>query len=105
MIVERSNGAMPERPIPDPEVRLLGDWLARWRRAVGVSQRVLADRAGLSQSGLSRLERGLQLVGARRLARLVIALDDLGRSRAFGPSLTITAFHVNREDTAPKSRA
>ena len=85
MIVACFNHSMAEREIPHPEVRLLGDWLARWRCAVGVSQRILADRAGLSQSGLSRLERGLQLVGARRLARLIFTLDDLGRHGAFGP--------------------
>jgi transcriptional regulator with XRE-family HTH domain len=41
-------------------LQLLGRWLARWRRALGVSQRSLAARAGISQGGLSRVERGLQ---------------------------------------------
>ena len=69
----------------DASVLLLGDWLARWRTAVGVSQRVLADRAGISQSGLSRLERGLQVVGARRLARIIDTLDRMGSGSGMGP--------------------
>ena len=64
---------------------LLGDWLARWRHAVGVSQRALAYRAGINQSGLSRLERGLQVVGARRLARLIDTLDGLSAQQFPGP--------------------
>jgi transcriptional regulator with XRE-family HTH domain len=69
----------------DESVFLLGDWLARWRRAVGVSQRILADRAGIDQGGLSRVERGLQLVGGRRLARIIDTLDQLGEQRFLGP--------------------
>lgn len=56
---------------------VLGDWVARWRRSVGVSQRVLALQAGIDQGGLSRVERGLQAVGSRRLAGIICALDDL----------------------------
>lgn len=66
-------------------VLLLGDWLARWRRAVGVSQRTLAARAGIDQGGLSRVERGLQLVGGRRLARIIDTLDQLSEQRLMGP--------------------
>ena len=69
----------------DESVLLLGDWLARWRVALGVSQRYLAYQAGIDQSGLSRLERGLQLVGARRLARIINTLDILGEQRLLGP--------------------
>ena len=57
---------------------LLGQWIARWRTQVGVSQRKLASMAGINQGGLSRVERGLELLGHRRLARLLLALDDLG---------------------------
>jgi transcriptional regulator with XRE-family HTH domain len=55
----------------------LGDWIARWRAAVGVSQRRLSRLAGISQGGLSRVERGMQACGARRLARLILWLDIL----------------------------
>ncbi|MHB8890678.1 MAG: helix-turn-helix domain-containing protein [Candidatus Limnocylindrales bacterium] len=76
---------MAKCPEVDGSVLLLGDWLARWRRAVGVSQHVLAARAGIDQSGLSRVERGLQVVGARRLARIIDTLDQLGEQRFLGP--------------------
>jgi predicted transcriptional regulator len=76
---------MTTREVTDVSVVLLGDWLARWRQAVGVSQRVLASRAGIDQSGLSRLERGTQLCGARRLARLIDTLDELGHQGGMGP--------------------
>jgi hypothetical protein len=76
---------MSTREVIEPSEVMLGDWLARWRRAVGVSQRVLAARAGIDQSGLSRLERGLQRIGSRRLARLIAALDDFGQQGPMGP--------------------
>ncbi len=65
-------------------MRLLGDWLARWRALVGVSQRSLAARAGISQGGLSRVERGLQTCGARRLARLISVLDEMSTQGPMG---------------------
>ena len=76
---------MARREEFDESVLLLGDWLARWRIAVGVSQRILAARAGIDQGGLSRLERGLQLVGGRRLARIIDTLDQLSEQRFLGP--------------------
>jgi len=76
---------MARREDFDESVLLVGDWLARWRIAVGVSQRVLAARAGIDQGGLSRLERGLQLVGGRRLARIIDTLDQLSEQRFLGP--------------------
>jgi transcriptional regulator with XRE-family HTH domain len=76
---------MARREEFDESVLLLGDWLARWRTAVGVSQRVLAARAGIDQGGLSRLERGLQFVGGRRLARIIDTLDRLSEQRFQGP--------------------
>ncbi len=66
-------------------MRVLGAWIARWRQQAGVSQRTLAARAGIDQGGLSRVERGLETLGSRRLARLVITLDELGRQGPMGP--------------------
>jgi transcriptional regulator with XRE-family HTH domain len=62
----------------------LGAWIARWRRQAGVSQRALAWHAGVDQGGLSRVERGLEGLGSRRLARLVIVLDELCDQGAMG---------------------
>ncbi len=72
----------------DAELRLLGSWLARWRRAVGVSQRTLAVRAGVNQAGISRVERGLQGCGSRRLARIILTLDGLAHESIMGPIIT-----------------
>ncbi len=65
------------KPDDSTALGVLGDWLARWRRQAGISQRSLAWRAGVDQGGLSRVERGLEAVGSRRLARLVMTLDEL----------------------------
>jgi len=64
---------------------VLGAWLARWRRQAGVSQRSLAARAGVDQGGLSRVERGLETLGSRRLARVVVALDEICQQGPMGP--------------------
>jgi transcriptional regulator with XRE-family HTH domain len=77
------HGRMWQPDDPDT-MQLLGDWIARWRARVGVSQRTLAARAGISQGGLSRVERGLQACGSRRLARLIQALDLLSRQGPMG---------------------
>jgi Helix-turn-helix domain len=66
-------------------LNILGAWIARWRRQAGVSQRSLAWRASVDQGGLSRVERGLEAVGSRRLARLVITLAELCDQGAMGP--------------------
>jgi hypothetical protein len=60
------------KPDDSTALGVLGDWLARWRRQAGISQRSLAWRGGLSH-----VERGLEAVGSRRLARLVMTLDEL----------------------------
>lgn len=70
------------------ELRLLGQWLARWRTAVGVSQRTLAARAGVNQAGISRVERGLQGCGSHRLARIILTLDAFARDSIMGPIAT-----------------
>lgn len=70
------------------ELRLLGHWLARWRTAVGVSQRTLAARAGVNQAGISRVERGLQGCGSHRLARIILTLDGLAHESIMEPIAT-----------------
>ncbi len=82
--------------------RLLGDWLARWRAQVGVCQRSLAARAGISQGGLSRVERGLQTCGARRLARLIWVLDELSSQGSMG---RMTPPPIRPARPAPTQRA
>ena len=65
--------------------RLLGDWLARWRVQVGVSQRKLAAMAGIDQGGLSRVEHGRQLLGRRDVWSVIMdecAFAEVARSPA-----------------------
>lgn len=76
--------ARMDEPDDDDATRALGAWLARWRAEVGVSQRKLAAMAGVDQGGISRVERGLQACGSRRLARLILTLDLLAFSRMTG---------------------
>ena len=56
---------------------VLGRWLYDWRASTGVSQRKLAQLAGVDQGGLSRIEHGKARPSGRRLARLIIVLDWL----------------------------
>ena len=60
-----------------------GDLLARYRRAAGLTQEELAERAGLSTRGVSDLERGLRRrphpESVRLLAR-ALALPDADRA-------------------------
>jgi transcriptional regulator with XRE-family HTH domain len=51
-----AGGSPPSREGP----RLLGEVLRRHRLAAGLSQEELAERAGLSERGVSDLERGLR---------------------------------------------
>jgi transcriptional regulator with XRE-family HTH domain len=78
------NGGMWDRDASDT-LYLLGRWIARWRTEVGVSQRSLAARAGIDQGGLSRIERALEVAGARRLAKLLAALDELSGENPMRP--------------------
>ena len=74
------------REVGSEDLLLLGNWIARWRTEVGVSQRTLAAAAGIDQGGLSRVERGLQVVGGRRLACILVTLDALGGRGPMGPT-------------------
>ena len=67
-------------PMGDPEtvgVSLLGRYIRRSRRLTGMTQQQLADKAGVSQSMVSRIERGLE--PAAPAARLIRLLQPLAR--------------------------
>ncbi len=53
----------------------VGALIARLREEQGLSQRALADRIGLDQSAISRIEAGRRDVGAHELYRLAEALE------------------------------
>jgi transcriptional regulator with XRE-family HTH domain len=66
-----------DAPIP------FGDCLRRWRKAAGLSQSELADRAGLSVRGLNDLERGARKTPRRETVLLLAdALGLDGEDRA-----------------------
>lgn len=90
---------MAKRPTPFATKRAgesIGSNLATWRRLLGLPAQVVAERAGISVSTLSRLENGdtgvglaafLNVAGALGVRdALVTATDpyetDLGRARA-----------------------
>lgn len=58
---------------------VLGAALVRLRTQGGVQQAHLAELAGISQSHLSRFERGERAVDRRTYAKLLTALADLAR--------------------------
>ena len=67
---------------PVPEMVLVGRRFRNGRLQAGISQRRLAARAGVSQSLISRLERGLATgTSAERLIRIATAI---GPSFPFG---------------------
>jgi transcriptional regulator with XRE-family HTH domain len=43
---------------PDYLMALFGELVRKWRRDLGLSQRRFADKVGMNQSTISRLERG-----------------------------------------------
>jgi transcriptional regulator with XRE-family HTH domain len=61
----------------DPTLRVIGRYLRRSRRYLGKTQQQLADSVGLSQSMVSRAERGV--APAMRLERLLLLCTALGR--------------------------
>src|SRR5438045_9774383 len=73
------------RPMGDPEtvgISLLGRYVRRSRLLAGLTQQQLADKAGVSQSMVSRAERGL--APAMATVRLVRMVQPLARFFPFG---------------------
>lgn len=63
-----------ERP-PDPDFVVIGGRFRNGRRQAGLTQRRLAEMAGVSQSVVSRFERGLvKKMSAERIVRIALAL-------------------------------
>lgn len=61
--------------IPDAEFAVLGARFRNGRLQAGLTQRRLADLAGVSQSVVSRFERGhVRRMSAERIVRLALAL-------------------------------
>jgi DNA-binding XRE family transcriptional regulator len=67
---------------PDPRAIAFGKTLRRARQLAGLSQRQLAAIAGISQSVISRLERGK--APGTTVERLIILSDAIGRRMPLG---------------------
>jgi transcriptional regulator with XRE-family HTH domain len=60
---------------PDPDFSIVGARFRNGRQQRGITQRRLADLAGVSQSVVSRFERGLvRRASAERIVRMALAL-------------------------------
>ena len=60
---------------PNADMELVGARFRRGRQQIGLSQRLVAERAGVSQSEISRLERGRAGgVSTRRLVAIAVVL-------------------------------
>jgi transcriptional regulator with XRE-family HTH domain len=66
-------------------LREIGEDVAAWRKLRGLTQKQLADRAGIARTTLHRLEHG-DSIGTEQLLRILRALGVLdGLSRALDP--------------------
>jgi hypothetical protein len=70
-------GRRRDNPTDQWATEVLGRWLYDWRTRTGVSQRRVAQLAGIDQGGLSRIEHGQGRPSGFRLARIIITLDWL----------------------------
>lgn len=78
----------PEQELPaarEKDLRELGLRVAHRREELGLTLATLAEQVGVHHSTLSRLERGVQDLGASRLPSLARALD-LGIGDLFPPA-------------------
>lgn len=70
----------PPTPLPvDRAIAKVGEDVSRARRRRRLSRASLAERSGLSEATLKRLERGDGAVALENLARTLYALGELGR--------------------------
>jgi transcriptional regulator with XRE-family HTH domain len=67
---------------PKPSLEIFGQRIRQGRHRVGLSQRQLANRSGVSQSTISRLERG-RCIGLAFI-RLVAICSAMGSDFPFG---------------------
>jgi transcriptional regulator with XRE-family HTH domain len=74
-----SNNRLP-RPLPvGRAITKLGDDLSKARRRRRLSRASLAERSGVSEATLKRLEKGAGTVALENLARTLYVLGELGR--------------------------
>src|SRR5918912_3513236 len=79
--------SVEERGVTGDQASAFGHLLWQYRRAAGLTQEALAERAGLSVRGVSDLERGARRAPRRQTVRLLaeaLALGAAERARLEG---------------------
>ncbi|MFY1685012.1 helix-turn-helix domain-containing protein [Micromonospora sp. WMMD730] len=82
--------AKADNPV-EPAYRELGDTLSRIRRAAGLTQREVADRAGVGRPTLANIEKGRQRVLYHQLLDIADALGTDPRELLPPPAATSPA--------------
>jgi Zn-dependent peptidase ImmA (M78 family)/DNA-binding XRE family transcriptional regulator len=82
----------------------IGERLRMGRRAAGLSQRALADAAGVSAMAISKYERDLDVPGSGVLLRLAQALDVKTEYFLRPVTVTITAPSYRRRTSLPRKQ-
>ena len=59
---------------PDQILERIGQQFAARRQALGLSQRELADKLGITQANIARIEHGKQNLTVRTMAKMTAAL-------------------------------
>ncbi|WBB84709.1 helix-turn-helix domain-containing protein [Micromonospora sp. WMMC264] len=91
--MDHSDGASQakaDNPV-EPAYRELGDTLSRIRRAAGLTQREVADRAGVGRPTLANIEKGRQRVLYHQLLDIADALGTDPRELLPPPAATSPA--------------
>src|SRR5918912_2631946 len=70
--------SVEERGVTGDQASAFGELLCEYRRAAGLTQEALAERAGLSVRGVSDLERGSRRAPRRVTVRLLAEALELG---------------------------
>lgn len=72
-------------PAEKVAMQMAGSWLAEARKKAGLTQKQLADRVGVPQSQISRLEKSPERTTVRTMKRLAAALGvNISALMAFG---------------------
>jgi DNA-binding XRE family transcriptional regulator len=71
-------------PAGKAALQIAGSWVAEARKQAGLTQKQLADRVGVPQSQISRIEKSPDHTTLRTMKRIAAALDlDIGALMAF----------------------
>lgn len=71
-------------PVDQAMMEIVGSWLAQARKKAGLTQKQLADRVGVPQSQISRIEKNPDRTTVRTMKRIAAALGvEVGELLSF----------------------